>query len=254
MQTRLPSLCNACYQWNCPPSEKGGWPIMKNMVSYHRQSEIRDLIAMTKAVVRKRTRSRQYQQIRRKELVRKLKNKCKKPSKVLTLVNPWYDIWNQGLRLENSMICWKLKREDLMSLKYCHNQSRLRNSMMLLLRWLSVFFQVQEIRTTKIRIHLSNSIALYFVDDKLVRTVSRYWVCKETDGWNWELVFDMEHSMGKKVAIFEIKMMGRFKLLGLGIWFWQLGRNLGMMKLTRKLRITHIPKFVIIKDKYFDKY
>lgn len=100
---------------------------------------------------------------------------------------------------------------------------------------------------------------VFLFDDKLVGTVSRYWVCKETRWMELGIgIYDKKFwntGIGKVAMLqwIDRTFQDYLELEHLGLTTWS--GNLGMMKLAEKLRMkkeAHIPKVRYYQGKYFD--
>ena len=112
------------------------------------------------------------------------------------------------------------------------------------------FPNFQEFKLKKSESTLNNSNRLgIFVDDKLVGTVSRYWVCKETRWMELGIcIYDNKFwnsGIGKTAMLqwIDRTFQDYLELEHLGLTTWS--GNFGMMKLAEKLRMkkeAYIPK------------
>ena len=122
------------------------------------------------------------------------------------------------------------------------------------------FPNFQEFKLQKSESTLNNSNRLgIFVDDKLVGTVSRYWVCKQTRWMELGIcIYDNKFwnsGIGKAAMLQWIDRTFKDYLVleHLGLTTWS--GNLGMVKLAEKLRMkkeAHIPKVRYYQGVYYD--
>ena len=122
------------------------------------------------------------------------------------------------------------------------------------------FPNFQEFKLQKSESTLNNSNRLgIFVDDKLVGTVSRYWVCKQTRWMELGIcIYDNKFwnsGIGKAAMLqwIDRTFQDYLELEHLGLTTWS--GNFGMMKLAEKLRMkkeAHIPKVRYYQGVYYD--
>ncbi|HFN7437409.1 TPA: GNAT family protein [Streptococcus pneumoniae] len=122
------------------------------------------------------------------------------------------------------------------------------------------FSNFKEFELQKSESILSNSNRLgIFVDDKLVETVSRYWVCKQTRWMELGIgIYDKKFwntGIGKVAMLqwIDRTFQDYLELEHLGLTTWS--GNFGMMKLAEKLRMkkeAHIPKVRYYQGVYYD--
>ncbi|HEW5611926.1 TPA: GNAT family N-acetyltransferase [Streptococcus pneumoniae] len=157
----------------------------------------------------------------------------------------------------------KLKREDLMSLwemAYSQLNPVWKQYDAPYYDDYQYFSNFKEFELQKSESILSNSNRLgIFVDDKLVGTVSRYWVCKQIRWMELGIgIYDKKFwntGIGKVAMLqwIDRTFQDYLELEHLGLTTWS--GNIGMMKLAEKLRMkkeAHIPKVRYYQGKYFD--